>query len=48
MRSGAEVQDALEKALAAMQEVQQYTEQLAAEVQDEYRRRRLQQGAPQQ
>ena len=47
MQSGSEIQGALERALGALQEVQQYTEQLAAAVQNEYRQRRLQQ-TPQQ
>ncbi len=38
-----ELNEAVQKSAAAMQEIQQYTEELAAAVQEEYRRRRLQQ-----
>ena len=46
-RNSAEISDAIQKSVAAMQEIQQYTEDLAAAVQDEYRKRRMQQqGVP--
>ena len=38
-RNSAEISDAIQKSVAAMQEIQQYTEDLAAAVQDEYRKR---------
>lgn len=48
-RNSAEISDAIQKSVAAMQEIQQYTEDLAAAVQDEYRKRRMQQqGVPSQ
>ena len=48
-RNSAEISDAIQKSVAAMQEIQQYTEDLAATVQDEYRKRRMQQqGVPSQ
>ena len=48
-RNSAEISDAIQKSVAAMQEMQQYTEDLAAAVQDEYRKRRMQQqGVPSQ
>ncbi len=48
-RNSAEISDAIQKSVAAMQEIQQYTEDLAAAVQDEYRKRRMQQqGIPSQ
>ena len=48
-RNSAEFSDAIQKSVAAMQEIQQYTEDLAAAVQDEYRKRRMQQqGVPSQ
>ena len=48
-RHSAEISDAIQKSVAAMQEIQQYTEDLAAAVQDEYRKRRMQQqGVPSQ
>lgn len=48
-RNSAEIGDAIQKSVAAMQEIQQYTEDLAAAVQDEYRKRRMQQqGVPSQ
>ncbi len=48
-RNSAEISDAVQKSVAAMQEIQQYTEDLAAAVQDEYRKRRMQQqGVPSQ
>ena len=48
-RNSAEISDAIQKSVSAMQEIQQYTEDLAAAVQDEYRKRRMQQqGVPSQ
>ena len=48
-RNSAEISDAIQKSVAAMQEIQQYTEDLAAAVQDEYRKRKMQQqGVPSQ
>ncbi|WP_400236580.1 prefoldin subunit alpha [Methanomethylophilus alvi] len=48
-RNSAEISDAIQKSVAAMQEIQQYTEDLAAAVQDEYWKRRMQQqGVPSQ
>ena len=48
-RNSAEISDAIQKSVAAMLEIQQYTEDLAAAVQDEYRKRRMQQqGVPSQ
>lgn len=48
-RNSAEISDAIQKSVAAMQKIQQYTEDLAAAVQDEYRKRRMQQqGVPSQ
>ena len=48
-RNSAEISDSIQKSVAAMQEIQQYTEDLAAAVQDEYRKRRMQQqGVPSQ
>ena len=41
-RNSAEISDAIQKSVAAMQEIQQYTEDLAAAVQGEYRKRRMQ------
>lgn len=43
-KNSAEINDAIQKSAAAMQEIQQYTEDLAAAVQEEYRKRRMQQG----
>lgn len=40
-KSSAEISDAIQKSAAAMQEIQQYTEDLAAAVQEEYRKRRV-------